>query len=118
MKETVGAMELTEDYSAYRDSCRTHAHTHLGHNVCVCEEEVYARMPQSKQSRCDALQQVGLQVGEMSVTYADTLSFFFFLPAHILPCTPHQQKCLVSSVSISLCVRQNLSMLPWLMYIQ
>ena len=46
MKETVGAMELTEDYSAYRDSCHTQAHAHLELKVCmcvcvcVCEEEV------------------------------------------------------------------------------
>lgn len=39
MEETVGAMELTEDYYTYRDSCHTHAHTRWVHNVCG--EELY-----------------------------------------------------------------------------
>lgn len=44
VKETVGAMELTEDYYTYRDSCHTHAHTHLELNLCehVCRQDIHA----------------------------------------------------------------------------
>lgn len=91
VNETVGAMELTEDYYTCRDSCHTHALTHLEHNVCVClcvcTQRRYT-MLQSKQCWCNALQQVGLQAGEMSVTYVDILSIF--VPIHALTCTPHQ----------------------------
>lgn len=36
MKETVGAMELNEDYYTHWDSCHTHAHTHISSTMCVC----------------------------------------------------------------------------------
>lgn len=53
-KETVGATELTEDYYTYGDSCHTHAHTHLEHNVCECEcaEVVYNATIQAMWTQC------------------------------------------------------------------
>lgn len=40
VKETVGAIELTEDYYTYRDSC--HAHVHIRLAMCVCREGIHA----------------------------------------------------------------------------
>lgn len=55
LKETVGAMELTEDYSTCRDSCRAHAHTRLLQRVCLEKEST----PRSQQRSHDALQEEG-----------------------------------------------------------
>lgn len=51
VEETVGAVELTEDYSTCRDSCRTHAHTRL-----LQSSEKASPLP-TQQCSYDALQE-------------------------------------------------------------
>lgn len=43
LNETLGAMELTEDYSSHRDSCHAHTHTNTAlHNPQdMCREGIH-----------------------------------------------------------------------------
>lgn len=83
VKETVGAMELTEDYYTHRHSCHTHAHTHLEHNVyvcvcCVCRECIQYTL----HSLIWCITTSGTARWR-NVIYVDNLSFLFWTHSHL-----------------------------------
>ncbi len=101
VNETVGAMELTEDYYTHRDSCQTHARTHLEHNVClcVCREITHLHNP----SNVEVMHHKWDCKWEKCQPCLWT-SCLLIVAIHTLTCTPHQQKCLDSSSNIRPCV--------------
>lgn len=52
--ETAGAMELTVDYGAHKDSCHTYVHTQLERDRCV-ERKMYHSTKTAHPWRCDLL---------------------------------------------------------------